>query len=70
MGEALSAADIYFVAFLNLVAPLPPEQCPMPDAFRAGFTAREPEIVAALDPVLLAHRDRIFKAHFTSPMAF
>jgi glutathione S-transferase len=70
VGEALSAADIYFVTFLNLVAPLPPEQCPMPDAFRAGFTAREPEIVAALDPILMAHRDRIFHAHFKNPMEF
>ena len=70
VGESLSAADVYLVTFLNLVAPLPPEQCPMPDAFRAGFTAREPEIVAALDPVLLAHRDRIFRAHFRDPMEF
>lgn len=70
VGEGLSAADIYLVTFLNLVAPLPPEQCPMPDAFRAGFTAREPEILAALDPALLAHRDRIFHAHFKNPMEF
>ena len=70
VGEALSAADIYFVTFLNLVAPLPPEQCPMPDAFRSGFTAREPEIVSALDPILLEHRDRIFHAHFRNPMEF
>jgi glutathione S-transferase len=70
VGETLSAADIYLVTFLNLVAPLPPAQCPMPDPFRAGFTAREPEIVAALDPTLLAHRDRIFQAHFKNPMEF
>lgn len=70
VGESLGAADIYFVTFLNLVAPLPHEKCPMPDAFRAGFTAREPEIVAALDSTLLAHRDRIFHAHFKNPMEF
>lgn len=70
VGDALSAVDIYFVTFLNLVVPLPPEQCPMPDAFRAGFTARESEILAALDPLLLAHRDRIFRDHFRSPMEF
>jgi glutathione S-transferase len=70
VGDALSAADIYFVTFLNLVSPLPPEHCPMSDAFRAGFTAREPEILTALDPALLAHRDRIFAAHFRSPMEF
>ena len=70
VGDALSAVDIYLVTFLNLVSPLPPEHCPMPDAFRAGFTAREPEILAALDPALLAHRDRIFAKYFCSPMEF
>ena len=70
VGDGLSALDVYFVAFMNLMAPLPPEQCPMPDAFRPGFTAREPEIVNALDATLLAHRDRIFAAHFRSPMEF
>jgi glutathione S-transferase len=70
VGDGLSAADIYLVTFLNLVSPLPHEHCPMPDAFRGGFTAREPEILAALDPALLAHRDRIFAAFFRSPMEF
>jgi len=69
-GDALSALDIYFVTFMNLLAPLPSEQCPMPEAFRPGFTARDPEIVSALDATLLAHRDRIFAAHFRSPMEF
>ena len=70
VGDALSAADIYLVTFLNLVSPLPHEHCPMPDAFRAGFTAREPEILAALDAALLAHRDRIFGEYFRSPREF
>ena len=70
VSETLSAADIYCVTFLNLVVPMTHEQCPMPDAFRTGFTAREPEIVAALDSILLAHRDRIFHAHFKNPMEF
>lgn len=70
VGDALSALDIYWVAFSNMLSPLPPEQCPMPDAFRKGFTAREPEILAALDPALIDHRDRIFAAHFRNPMEF
>jgi glutathione S-transferase len=70
VGDALSAVDIYWTAFSNLIAPLPKEQCPMPDAYRPGFTAKEPEILTALDPILLEHRDRIFKDHFRSPMEF
>lgn len=70
VGDGLSAVDIYWTAFANQLAPLPEEQCPMPDAYRPGWTAREPEILAALDPILLAHRDRIFRDHFRSPMEF
>ena len=70
VGEALSAADIYWVAVANVIAPLPAAQCPMREASRAGFTASDPAIVAALDPVLVEHRDRIFKAHFRDPMEF
>ena len=32
--------------------------------------ATDPQIVAALDPILVEHRDRIFKAHFRDPMEF
>jgi glutathione S-transferase len=70
VGEGLSAVDIWWVATANILAPLPAAQCPMREASRAGFTASDPAIVAALDPVLLAHRDRIFKAHFRDPMEF
>ncbi|MBI3197670.1 MAG: hypothetical protein HYZ40_09195 [Rhodospirillales bacterium] len=70
VGEGLSAVDIWWVATANILAPLPPAQCPMREASRAGFTASDPAIVAALDPVLLEHRDRMFKAHFRDPMEF
>ena len=70
VGEALSAVDICWVAVANLIAPLPAAQCPMREASRAGFTATDPLILAALDPVLVEHRDRIFKAHFRDPMEF
>lgn len=70
VGEGLSAADIWWVATANIVAPLPPAQCPMREASRAAFTASDPAIGTALDPALLAHRDRVFKAHFRDPMEF
>lgn len=70
VGESLSAADIWWVAVSNILAPLPAAQCPMREASRAGFTATDPEVLAALDPALLAHRDRVFKAHFRDPMEF
>jgi len=68
VGDSLSALDIYWTAFSNLVEPLPKEQCPMSDNLRAGFTASHPVIRAALDPLLLEHRTRIFREHFRDPM--
>ncbi|MBI5617401.1 MAG: hypothetical protein HY943_14025 [Gammaproteobacteria bacterium] len=70
IGDRLSALDVYWAAFMNLLLPLPKEQCPMPEDWRPGFVARDPEIIAALTPALVAHRDRIFAAHFRDPMEF
>jgi glutathione S-transferase len=68
VGDGLSALDIYWTAFANLLDPLPKEQCPMPEAWRPGFVAADPVIKSALDPLLLEHRSRIFRAHFRDPM--
>jgi len=68
VGDSLSALDIYWTAFANLLDPLPKEQCPMPEAWRPSFVAADPVIKSALDPLLLEHRSRIFRAHFRDPM--
>ena len=68
IGDSWSALDIYCTAFANLLDPLPKEQCPMPEAWRPGFVAADPVIKSALDPLLLEHRSRIFRAHFRDPM--
>lgn len=70
IGDGLTALDIYWTAFANLLDPLPKAQCPMPDDWRPMFVATDPQIVEALDPLLLQHRDRIFGAHFRNPMEF
>jgi glutathione S-transferase len=70
VGDRLSAADIYFVAVMNLLAPLPREQCALPDELRPFYVAADPNIVSALSPILLDHRHRIFDAYFRSPMEF
>jgi hypothetical protein len=64
----LSALDVYWTAFSNLLDPLPKEQNPMPETLRRGFTAADPVVNAALDPPLLEHRTRIFLQHFRNPM--
>jgi glutathione S-transferase len=68
IGDSLSALDIYWSAFANLLDPLPKEHCPMSEALRPAFTVSDPVVKAVLDPLLLEHRSRIFHAHFRDPM--
>jgi glutathione S-transferase len=68
VGDALSALDIYWTAFANLLDPLPKQQCPMPEAWRPAFVATDPVVKEALDPLLLEHRSLIFRGHFRDPM--
>jgi hypothetical protein len=68
IGDSLSAPDIYWTAFANLLDPLLKEQCPMPEAWRPAFVATYPVIKQVLDPLLLEHRARIFRQQFRDPM--
>ena len=68
VGKALSALDIYWAAACALVSPLPPDVCPMPDMLRASYGAPHPVIDAAVDPALLAHRDRIYQTYMEYPL--
>jgi glutathione S-transferase len=68
VGETLSAADVHWAACSNMVSLLPEEKLPLAPAVRAGFTTHDPEILAALDPRLLAHRDRVIEHCFALPL--
>jgi len=69
LGDSLTAVDIYSAAFAALFEPLPPEQCPMPDAIRAAFEDLDDATARALDPILLEHRDRIYAEHLALPLS-
>ncbi|MGH0036788.1 MAG: hypothetical protein ACQGVK_17320 [Myxococcota bacterium] len=68
IGDELTALDIYSAAFAALFQPLPPEQCPMPDAMRAAFESVDIQTAAALDPILLEHRDFVYAEHLELPL--
>ena len=68
VGKAVSAADFYWAAFSNLFALLPPDQCPVPEQGRPMFESMNDSVRAAVDPILIEHRDRIMAAHFKLPM--
>jgi len=67
LGE-LSALDLYWATFCNLISPLPPEQLPLPEAMRSMFTAIEPAVCDALTPELEALRDRVYERHLVLPV--
>ena len=62
VGEALSAADIYWVYFSQAVGTFPEARCPMPAGMRKAY-----EIVGSLlgdlDPMLVEQRDWVLAEH-------
>jgi glutathione S-transferase len=69
LGDTLSAADVYSATFMALFKPLPEQVCRMDPATRAAFEWLDPETAAALDPVLLAHRDMMYSRHLELPLS-
>lgn len=69
LGNTLSALDVYSATCMALFDPLPPEQCAMDPVSRAAFGERDAVIDAALDPILLAHRDMMYREHLELPLA-
>lgn len=68
-GSALTAADIYCATTMALFRPLPAEVCDMQPPMRAAFQTADDQTAAALDPILLEHRDRIYAQHLARPLS-
>jgi len=68
VGSALSAADVYWATFSNMVVLLPPEKLPLPDPIRAVFASDDPEVARALTPALMRHRDWIYERYLKLPV--
>jgi glutathione S-transferase len=69
VGDALTAVDVYGATFAAMFAPLPPEQCAMENSTRAAFATRDAPTDAALDPILLEHRDMMYAEHLELPLS-
>lgn len=68
VGDTLTAADIYWAAFSNLVSPLDEARMPMNPHMRTSWEAVPTAIRAAASPELMAHRDRIYDAYLELPV--
>ncbi|MGE3692877.1 MAG: hypothetical protein AB7F98_15995 [Novosphingobium sp.] len=70
VGNRISAPDIYWACFSQLVGPLPEELCPMGSAMREVYSYITPEIAAAVDPILMDHRNMVWEKHIGLPLDF
>lgn len=73
VGKQLSALDIYWACFSQMLDQLPPEVNPMPDYLRKIWGLTATAIQAAgyeIDPTLLEHRDYIFPNYLQWPLDF
>ena len=68
-GDRLSAADVYWAYFSQLLDTLPEPICPMPSFLRRSYDAGG-SAVGGCPPALLAHRDRVFSHHLETPLTF
>ena len=73
VGEQLSALDIYWACFSQMLDPLPPEVNPMPEYLYKVWGLTATAIQAAgyeIDPALLEHRDYVFPNYLQWPLDF
>jgi glutathione S-transferase len=69
IGRAPSAADIYWACFSHMLEPLGDAIAPLSVEMRAAQTPKHPALLAAKDPILLEHRDRMFEL-FLGPVSY
>jgi glutathione S-transferase len=70
IGNALTALDLYWACFSMMVRPLPANVNPMPDWLRPLYGRCEAQVEAAIDPILIAARDRIYQRHIGLPLDY
>ncbi len=70
VGDRLSALDVYWATFAAMLEPLPAELCPMHEGMRRAYALADPEVSKAADPLLLEHRDWIYRTYLALPLDF
>ncbi len=68
LGGQLSAVDIYSACFMAYFKPLSEDHCSMQKVMRTTFESMDQNITAALDPILIEHRDFIYNNYLELPL--
>jgi hypothetical protein len=69
IGDHLTAVDIYWVYFSQLLRTLPQEQCPTPAPLRKAYDLGS-DALGEFDEILIEYRDRTLANHLPLPMEF
>jgi len=69
VGSEVTAADIYWACFSNLLEPWPEWACDVAPELRPSRRPTHPSILAARDPILIEHRDNMFRKYLR-PITF
>lgn len=70
IGNGLTALDLYWASFSQMLKVLPPALSPAPDFIEGIYKTDHPGIVAAQDPILFDHRMMVFEKHVPLPLEF
>lgn len=68
VGDALTAADIYWAVFANFISPLPDDLLPLAAPLRAMCTQQDSEVVSAFSTRLAEHQREIYQRHLELPV--
>ena len=68
-GDRLSALDIYWVFFSNILKTFPEEACPMPSGLRKAYDYSGAAL-GDYDEILIKQRDFIVAQHIKLPLSF
>jgi hypothetical protein len=69
IGDNLTAADVYWAYFSNMLQALPPEQNPMPNGLRQSWAVLA-QSISGYDASLIEQRDKTFAKHLDLPLEF
>jgi glutathione S-transferase len=70
IGGGLTAVDLYWACFSQMLRPLPKEVNPMPEYVWPLYSAVPKAVEAVLDPILFEHRDHIYERHIGLPLDY
>jgi glutathione S-transferase len=70
VGDRLTAVDVYWAFFSQLLRPFPDDICPMPGFLRKSYEMLAPLLDAPPAEILFAHRDRVLERHIKLPLEF